>query len=106
MMNAARVVELVTYAGDSPVFESPSDYGLVYEDLTFTTDDGVGPATPGHRRHPTVSETRWKPSCDCRHRCWGPTTSSKPSPRSRRNANPPSPEPDRGDGFEEVVGPQ
>jgi len=40
-MDAARVVELVTYAGDSPVFENPSFYGLTYEDVTFTTDDGV-----------------------------------------------------------------
>jgi uncharacterized protein len=40
-MDVARVVELVSYAGDSPVFESPSDYGLDYEDVTFTAKDGV-----------------------------------------------------------------
>jgi uncharacterized protein len=40
-MDAARVLELVSYAGDSPVFESPSDYGLDYEDVTFAAKDGV-----------------------------------------------------------------
>jgi uncharacterized protein len=41
LVDAARVVELVSYAGHSPVFESPSDYGLDYEDVTFAANDGV-----------------------------------------------------------------
>lgn len=40
-MDAARVVNLVSFAGDSPVFEHPSDYDLDYQDVTFTANDGV-----------------------------------------------------------------
>lgn len=40
-MDAARVVKLVSFAGDSPIFDNPSDYGLEYEDVTFTSADGV-----------------------------------------------------------------
>jgi hypothetical protein len=40
-MDAALVVKLMSCAGDSPVFESPADYDLDYEDVTFTTSDGV-----------------------------------------------------------------
>ncbi|MBJ7336763.1 alpha/beta fold hydrolase [Mycolicibacterium sp.] len=51
-MDAERAVELVSCAGDSPVFENPSDYGLIYDDVTFTADDGVplsGWLIPGAR---------------------------------------------------------
>jgi hypothetical protein len=40
-MDAARVVNLVSVAGHSPVFECPADYGLEYQDVTFTASDGV-----------------------------------------------------------------
>ncbi|MDV6264654.1 alpha/beta hydrolase [Rhodococcoides yunnanense] len=40
-MKASDVVDMVSYAGDSPVFEDPSAVGLEYEDVTFTTADGV-----------------------------------------------------------------
>jgi dienelactone hydrolase len=40
-VDAARVVKMVSYAGHSPVFESPSDHGLDYEDVSLTAEDGV-----------------------------------------------------------------
>lgn len=40
-MDAEQAVNMVSYAGSSPVFEKPSDYGLDYEDVTLRTEDGV-----------------------------------------------------------------
>ncbi len=33
--------DLLIKSGKAPVFDNPADYGLEYEDVTFTTDDGV-----------------------------------------------------------------
>lgn len=40
-MDAEQVVNMISYAGDSPVFKSPSDYDPFYEDVTFTANGVV-----------------------------------------------------------------
>lgn len=35
------VLALVTKPGDSPVFQTPADYGLAFEDVVFASADGV-----------------------------------------------------------------
>ncbi|PAB59291.1 alpha/beta hydrolase [Anaeromicrobium sediminis] len=35
------IANMVTVPGDSPVFDSPDNYNLKYEDVTFTAEDGV-----------------------------------------------------------------
>ena len=40
-MFGKMVSDLMVKPGQAPVFDSPANYGLPYEDVTFTTEDGV-----------------------------------------------------------------
>ena len=40
-MFGKMISDMMIKPGKSPVFETPDQYGLDYEDVTFKTDDGV-----------------------------------------------------------------